>query len=29
MGSESYLALPHGGREQQLGAGSREGLIET
>jgi cell division protein ZapE len=29
MGSESYLALPHGGREQQLGSGSREGLIET
>jgi cell division protein ZapE len=29
MGSESYLALPHGNREQQLGSGSREGLIET
>jgi cell division protein ZapE len=29
MGSESYLALPHGSREQQLGSGSREGLIET
>jgi cell division protein ZapE len=29
MGSESYLALPHGGLEQQLGSGSREGLIET
>jgi cell division protein ZapE len=29
MGSESYLALPHGGREHLLGSGSREGLIET
>jgi cell division protein ZapE len=29
MGSESYLALPHGSREQQLGSGSREGLVET
>jgi cell division protein ZapE len=29
MGSESYLALPHGSHEQQLGSGSREGLIET
>ncbi|MDQ8729552.1 cell division protein ZapE [Bradyrhizobium sp. LHD-71] len=29
MSSESYLALPHGGREQQPGMGSREGLIET
>ncbi len=29
MGSESYLVLPHGSREQQLGSGSREGLIET
>jgi cell division protein ZapE len=29
MGSESYLALAHGSREQQLGSGSREGLTET
>lgn len=29
MGSESYLALPHGGREQEVGTSSREGLIET
>ena len=29
MGSESYLALPHGNREQQLASGSREGLAET
>lgn len=29
MGSESYLALPHGNREQQLASDSREGLAET
>jgi len=29
MGSESYLALPHGNREQQLASHSREGLAET
>ena len=29
MGSESYLALPHGSREQQIDSSSREGLIET
>lgn len=29
MGSESYLALPHGSREQQIDSRSREGLLET
>jgi cell division protein ZapE len=27
MGSESYLALPHGGHER-IASGSREGLVE-
>ena len=29
MGSESYLALPHGNREQQLASDSKEGLVES
>jgi cell division protein ZapE len=29
MGSQSYLALPHGGRKDSAASGSTEGLVET